>query len=304
MGKTKTTKTEPSQRPHFEWQERVAARTDLSPAYKVVLWRLALHRNPKSGRCDPSYSTLAEECAVSERTAKRAIAKGEQVGIIAVARSGSGFHHDHNHYKFIYEGLSGVTPVGVSGVTPKGCPRRHCNNQSNDGTASLSPEREIAATAAAPGGPASYRRPPQWQGGRKAGRSAGSSPPGSAGGNDAAVRVGFDELRREWPRPWIDDVDADLRAYVKALQHDDHDTIMVGVKAWAKAFPNDKSRFLKPLAKWLDACGWKKEPPKQANGANGNGRSSRRRGGRKDDGIRDLRDEAIRRMAEKRRAAQ
>jgi hypothetical protein len=69
MGKKTST---PNNRPHFAWQEQVAARIDLEPAEKVVLWRLALHRNPNTGRCDPAISTLVTGTGVSERTVQRA----------------------------------------------------------------------------------------------------------------------------------------------------------------------------------------------------------------------------------------
>jgi hypothetical protein len=146
MKRKNTNGNEPSNRPHFEWQERVAAipRTVLKDAYKVVLWRLALHRNRETGRCDPSELKLAKGAGVSLRTVKRAIAKGEELGLLAIGRSNSGLHYDHNNYRFLHEGVSSQTPVagemedegvssqtpvggemedeGVSSQTPNGCP--------------------------------------------------------------------------------------------------------------------------------------------------------------------------------------
>ena len=74
-----------SARDHFLWQERVLA-SDLSPAVVKVAIRLALFRNIKSGRCDPSYAALAEGAHVSERTAIRAIGKLERDGWLTIDR--------------------------------------------------------------------------------------------------------------------------------------------------------------------------------------------------------------------------
>ncbi len=112
-----TKKSEDPNRPHFAWMEQVAARADLSPEHKVVLLRLALYRNPGSGQCNPAYSRLAEDAGVCERTAKYAIAKAGQLGLIAVARArASGDHKDFNHYKFIYRGALTCTADDSTGV--------------------------------------------------------------------------------------------------------------------------------------------------------------------------------------------
>src|SRR5437588_1591391 len=149
MAKKEVTNTEPSKRAHFAWQERVVARTDLNPIYKVVLWRLALHYNFETGRCDPSYLRLATGVGVSERTAKRAIAKAEQLGLLAIERNGRGSRHDRNHYSFVHdEGVSSQTPLepqGVSSQSTKGCPRGHTNYKAND----LLRGRERSASAGA-----------------------------------------------------------------------------------------------------------------------------------------------------------
>jgi hypothetical protein len=75
------------QRAHFAWQEMVAARTDISPHFKVIAWALALFRNAENGQCDPSYLGLARKAGASESTAKRAIAAFERMGLIAVEQS-------------------------------------------------------------------------------------------------------------------------------------------------------------------------------------------------------------------------
>src|SRR5262245_131739 len=55
---------------------------------KFILTRLALHRNLKSGRCDPTHDTLALECSLSDNPdtdrdiVRRALRKAEKLGWI------------------------------------------------------------------------------------------------------------------------------------------------------------------------------------------------------------------------------
>ena len=91
-----------NRRDHFLWQEIVAARTDISAAFKAVAWRLVLHRNVKAGRCDPSYAGLASGSGTSESTARRAIAKFISLGLIEMERSGGG-RAIRNHYRLIIQ---------------------------------------------------------------------------------------------------------------------------------------------------------------------------------------------------------
>jgi DNA-binding transcriptional ArsR family regulator len=74
-------------RQHFAWQEYVSRRSDLSPATRLAAWALALRRNAKTGRSDPSYADMAEGMGgVSERTAMRAVRVLERTGLIALVR--------------------------------------------------------------------------------------------------------------------------------------------------------------------------------------------------------------------------
>ena len=108
-------------RAHFGWQEHVAARADLTPVYKIVAWALALFRNIKTGRCDPSCGGLAKRAGVSERTVKRAITEFERLGLLAVDRSSGGASSNRNHYRLLLpQGVSDVTPQGVSGRARRG----------------------------------------------------------------------------------------------------------------------------------------------------------------------------------------
>jgi hypothetical protein len=313
MKRKNTNGNEPSNRPHFEWQERVAAipRTVLKDAYKVVLWRLALHRNRETGRCDPSELKLAKGAGVSLRTVKRAIAKGEELGLLPIGRSNSGLHYDHNNYRFLHEGVSSQTPVagemedegvssqtpvggemedeGVSSQTPNGCPVWPPNIQLNEGDTSCPQEKEIGGSAAPLGGHSLTLGPPQGKG-RKKDRHRGAQHRGARhgaahgnGADDAAVRAGFEEMRRNnSARPYADDIDEDYRACCRALQLIDRDTLLANHKAYVKAtVEGDGAKYLKSIAAWCNGRGWEKPLPTKASKANGSRRyngADRRRG--------------------------
>jgi Helix-turn-helix domain len=277
MGK-KISKTniEPSKRPHFEWQEQVAARTDLSPVYKIVLWRLALHRNMETGRCDPARSTLAKGAGVSIDTVKRAITKAEQLGLLAIKRTSSGRHHDHNHYQFLREGVSIETPLRgatqdpLRGATqhPTRCSAEHRKQQMNDEDAFGVPRRENEAGASPSG----------------AGGSLRSLRPIGEGKEGEQCR----DLRTMWDRGHLADAtarqqQADEAAWAAALVSGAApEAIFAAAKKWKAAA--DAPRYLPKLSDWLAARGWEKPPPKKSKQANGSW-SRRRRGGRQGSGL-------------------
>jgi hypothetical protein len=263
---------EVTKRAHFAWQEHVAARTDLRPTYKVVLLRLALHRNPKSGRCDPAYSTLAKGAGVSERTAKRAVAKGLQLDLIAVAGSGGGSRYKHNQYKFRYEGVAQQTPLSCGRGGPavtQGVAQQSPKYTTNEGHTFGVPLRESGAVAPPLGG-ASLRDAPKGQEERAARSDAGS-------------QEGLVALHRMWVRGHPSDATAqqhaaDAAAWTDAMASGaTPEAIMAGAEKWIAAA--DAPRFLPKLSHWLNDHGWDKEAPRKtkANGANGGGRWSGRR---------------------------
>ena len=71
------------------WSRAVIA-DDLSPNTKLIGWRLALYLNFRTGRCNPSYQTLAREVRITERSAIRAVRALEDAGWLVVERSGGG----------------------------------------------------------------------------------------------------------------------------------------------------------------------------------------------------------------------
>jgi len=154
---SKSKRSQARSRYRFGWLEHVTARADLTPTEKVVLLRLGLHQNRKTGRCDPSYVGLAERCAVTERTAIRGIAKGIAKGLLVRALHGNGHGH-RNQYKLVIpntadERLSGQTVFNdakadrprqetLTGVSPE--------YSSNRASPTVRPKRERVRAARAP----------------------------------------------------------------------------------------------------------------------------------------------------------
>ena len=72
----------------FRWEQDVLANPQLTAAQKIVLTRLALHLNIKTGRCDPSVKTLATGAGMAERTVQATLSRAETLGIIKRAIGG------------------------------------------------------------------------------------------------------------------------------------------------------------------------------------------------------------------------
>jgi hypothetical protein len=237
-------------RAHYAWQEMVVACADLSPTHKVVLWRLALYRNIKTGRCDPSRIGLATGAGVTESTVKRAIIRAEQLGLLSVDRvCGRG---NRNAFHFILSDEKGamVTPFNakekgsrqsrkeVTAVTPE-----HVEHVERDGRRG---SRRSGAPAAAPA---------------EAVRQAKKSP---AVENLPVPTDGeFATLRAAWPRPWLDDEAADRAAFAKVQSYATAEKIIASAQRWAAAV---EPRYLPSLAKWLGGRCWEKPPPKKPKG--------------------------------------
>ena len=60
-------------------------RRDLSPATRLVFSVLLIgHHNVETGKCNPSYETLASECGMARRAVIRIIGKLEAKGLLAI----------------------------------------------------------------------------------------------------------------------------------------------------------------------------------------------------------------------------
>ncbi|PWK66936.1 helix-turn-helix domain-containing protein [Aminobacter sp. AP02] len=74
-----------------KWQamEAVTA-SELPPAAKLVFFRLLAHMNTKTGRCDPSYQTLAGGTSITRRGVIDMVKVLENDGLLTVERSSGG----------------------------------------------------------------------------------------------------------------------------------------------------------------------------------------------------------------------
>jgi hypothetical protein len=247
-------------REHYVWQERVLARADLKPAVKNVALRLALYRNIKDGTCNPSYATLAAGAAVSERTAMRAVAQLERMGLVVVERSTGGSRANTNNFRLLKaaEGVTRESPQGVTKTAARG------DRAGRGGVTELCHPNTEENMGASYRGPNMCERDDELSlvdndtGGGE--RLDGAPPEDSEERGLAREEDSYSELRAVWTRPWIEDEDADRRAYAAAIKKGAvPDEILEGARAWVEAA--NAPRFLKPLAVWLDREGWRKPPP-------------------------------------------
>lgn len=72
------------------WMLAVLADTTLTAGQKLVLVRLVMHRNRKTGTAWPAASSLAADCAVSLSVARKALRIAEQRGYLVTVRAGHG----------------------------------------------------------------------------------------------------------------------------------------------------------------------------------------------------------------------
>lgn len=72
------------------WTSAVLQTPELSPAEKIVLLALIMHRNRTSGLAWPSSRSLADACDVSLQTARRSLQKGEKLGFLRTVKNGVG----------------------------------------------------------------------------------------------------------------------------------------------------------------------------------------------------------------------
>jgi Helix-turn-helix domain len=79
----------------------------------LVYLALAYRRNESSGRCDPSFATLAQDCQLNERSVQRTIKTLRDRGLIMV--KDSGFGNRYYRHRFQY-GLIIPTPDAKSTV--------------------------------------------------------------------------------------------------------------------------------------------------------------------------------------------
>ena len=138
------------------------------------------------------------------------------------------------------------------------CANAHTEFIYESGTPSVSPgEREAAAAAAGSGARPSLALGPPLRGKKKKETRV-------VAGYVTGMDAGFDEMRRNnSARPYADDIDEDYRAYCRALQLIDRDTLLANHKAYVKAtVEGDGAKYLRSIAVWCDRHGWETPLPK------------------------------------------
>jgi hypothetical protein len=83
------------------WMCAVVAAKERTETQRLWAVRLALHLNITTGRCDPSYRTLAAEVGVSERTSMRTAAALEAAGWLRIERTAGGSSRNTNKFQLL-----------------------------------------------------------------------------------------------------------------------------------------------------------------------------------------------------------
>jgi hypothetical protein len=215
----------------------------------------------QDGRAFPGCKTLADEIGVSETTVIRSVRRVEAEGHLRVVWGSQGRRHPNQYWMVVKP-----APVKVSGAgKPSSAPPRKPASvkikpapvQENllrnlEGVSLETPsqgEREIALTRVDddPGTAGLEARAPD--SGKEEILPPGRLPRGMA--------ARYPELRTIWARPWIEDEDADRRAFEVACRQASPDEIIEAARIRVAAA--DHPRFLPSLAKWL--TDWRKAPP-------------------------------------------
>jgi biotin operon repressor len=245
-------------------------------AFKVA-YEIALHVNRKTRLAWPSQTTIAGNTGLSESTVKKMIGLLRARGHLEIEAGGG--RGRSTRYRLIINAEKGrdhapfVEPQkgsrsaekGVAFGEIKGSRSRPRPSERDLGASYEAPKEEgerEAQSLARRAGPADLR-------------AGAGAPPRSEEDSGEQGKQGKQEilpparalpwedqlrsLRAIWPRPWLDDPDAERRAYAGARQGTPADEIQAGARAWVAAA--DAPRYLPPLAKWLAARGWEKLPP-------------------------------------------
>jgi hypothetical protein len=104
VGKRKSqpkTKTQIAFERRQAWIDYQRSDPTLTLTERLIAVALGWHKNLKTGQCNAGVRTLANESAIAERSAFRAIVGLERKGRIKVTRSRGGWKSDTNSYTLI-----------------------------------------------------------------------------------------------------------------------------------------------------------------------------------------------------------
>jgi Helix-turn-helix domain len=265
------------------WLRAVLA-ADLPDAAARVALAIGLHLRVKTGRCDPTYPTLAAESHVSERNIYRLIPLLERTGWLAVQRAGGRLR---NQYTLLNpanpaKAVSGLNPAkAVSGLPMSTLPNEATNPAITESGLTLpyvgrqkakrakrKAEEELDSRAphfASLGD--SQAEPPQTparaglaepkERGRR-GRKKESAAKPQARISPAEVAERFERFWAAYPRKVAKE--AARRAYDKALERGVTPAVLLaGAQRYAAERQGEPPRYTKHPATWLNGGCWEDE---------------------------------------------
>jgi hypothetical protein len=286
----------------FTWLHQINEDIELPASDLKVALQLTRHFNEKEGgRAFPGYETLAEGCepytkdiGVSEHTVIRSVRRLQERGHLRVEWGKPGRGHPNQYWMIIkpasVQVSDAVKPASVSARKPASVSIKPAPVQENllknlegvpkkEHPPGREREAELAlSTAPDPGGTRLNGAPPDSASAPSEERKQARKKEPAA---DATVVSDYAELRKAWPRPWMDDDAADRRAFDQACRKALAGEIIQGALAYVQAF-NDEPRYLPKLAVWLNGEGWTKKPPPKKSKPPGPNRRYRSNGGKPD----------------------
>jgi len=253
--------------------EAIVADARLSDAAKLVAFRLLSHLNTSTGRCNPSYATLAAGVGKGRRRIIDATAELEAAGWISVERTSggdpsakAGFATNSFVLKLSTPSAENDTPPGVENCTPPGA-RNNTPPSVADGTppgveSGTTPVSETALPPVSKTTP-KYRKENTGKevGNLKPGKSKSDGPEAAAGSQqiDGDAPDGFDTWWSAYPRH--EGKGAARRAYTSALRKATVGELLEGARRYSGATADREQRFIKMPATWLNAESWTDELP-------------------------------------------
>lgn len=220
----------------YRYLRHVNSRVDITPLEKVIAGALAItFRNGKTGRCDPSYETIAEATGCGRRSTMRAIQQLEKAGCLAIMRRP---RPHSNSFRLLGSDRADTAPspsgsdrADTRVVTPRSTSGDRVDTQTSKNPRATARGDEDGAKASA------ARRAPD--------RRARADAVDGVGG--------FDALAKMWPRS--EAIAKAKSLYRKAVEGgEDGDKIAADARVFLDACEVDgrEAEFIPFLANWLD----------------------------------------------------
>jgi hypothetical protein len=249
----------------FKWMRGVSRDHVIMGLRRLILISLCLYRNGKTGLCDPAYDTIANDVGVDRATVIRAIADGVRRGwLVQPVRRGP----TSNSFAFTFpvnlkpqkdvapeqhQAANEVAPVrhhsekDVAPVHKRSRTRAQMMLHPCDPNGSLNGRRERGK---------SQTQPPEPFVEGKKNASGKARQKKNIAGDGGADR--FAEFWAVYPRR-VGKLDAE-KAFAKAIEQADAETIIVGAKRYASERVGQDSKYTKHPATWLNKGCWSDEP--------------------------------------------